>query len=81
MRVNVAEAQRAGGPISGALLVSFQPSAPSQVQLLSDRGTAPIRATMSTTWTRSCSYAAAMMPARRWFRGKNGRSLGWKPGG
>ena len=41
MRVNVPEAQPAGGPISGALLVSFQPSAPSQVQLLSDRGHRP----------------------------------------
>jgi hypothetical protein len=41
MRINVPEAQRAGGPISGALLVSFQPSARSQVQLLSDRGHRP----------------------------------------
>ena len=37
MGIHVPEAQSAGGPISGKLLVSFQPNAPSQVQLLSDR--------------------------------------------
>jgi hypothetical protein len=37
MRISVPEAQRAGRPISGKLLVKFQPNAPSQVQLLSDR--------------------------------------------
>jgi hypothetical protein len=41
MRVTVPEAQVAGRPISGRLLVSFQPNAPSQVQLLSDRGHRP----------------------------------------
>jgi hypothetical protein len=41
MRIAVPEAQRDGRPISGRLLVSFQPSAPSQVQLLSDRGHRP----------------------------------------
>jgi len=41
MRIKVAEARRDGGPVSGRLLVSFQPSAPSQVQLLSDRGHRP----------------------------------------
>ena len=41
MRIKVPDAQRAGGPVSGRLLVSFQPSAPSQVQLLSDRGHRP----------------------------------------
>src|SRR5579863_667821 len=38
MRITVPEAQEAGLPVSGRLLVSFQPNAPSQVQLLSDRG-------------------------------------------
>jgi hypothetical protein len=41
MRIKVPEAQREGGPVSGRLLVSFQPSAPSQVQLLSDRAHRP----------------------------------------
>jgi hypothetical protein len=41
MRIKVPDAQRAGGPLSGRLLVGFQPSAPSQVQLLSDRGHRP----------------------------------------
>ena len=38
MRIKVPEARQGGGAVSGRLLVSFQPSAPSQVQLLSDRG-------------------------------------------
>ena len=37
MRVMVPEAQTAGRPISGRLLVSFQPNAPTRVQRLSDR--------------------------------------------
>src|SRR5262249_52034416 len=37
MRIQVPEAQNAGHAVSGKLLVSFQPSAPTQVQLLSDR--------------------------------------------
>ena len=37
MRIHVLEARRAGLPISGKLLVKFQPNVPSQVQLLSDR--------------------------------------------
>jgi alpha/beta hydrolase family protein len=41
MRVSVPEAQRAGHPVTGRLLVSFQPNAPCQVQLLSDRGHRP----------------------------------------
>ncbi len=41
MRVKVPEAHEAGRPVSGRLLVSFQPGAPSQVQLLSDRGHRP----------------------------------------
>ncbi len=41
MRIKVPDAQQEGGPVSGRLLVSFQPSAPSQVQLLSDRGHRP----------------------------------------
>ena len=41
MRIQVPEAQQEGGPISGRLVVSFQPSAPSQVQLLSDRAHRP----------------------------------------
>jgi hypothetical protein len=41
MRVTVPEAQQAGRPVSGRLLVSFQPAAPSRVQLLSDRGHRP----------------------------------------
>jgi len=41
MRVTVPEAQAAGRPISGRLLVSFQPNSASQVQLLSDRGHRP----------------------------------------
>jgi hypothetical protein len=41
MRIKVPEAQQAGGSISGRLLVSFQPSTQSQVQLLSDRGHRP----------------------------------------
>jgi hypothetical protein len=41
MRIEVPGAQRDGRPISGRLLVSFQPNAPSQVQLLSDRAHRP----------------------------------------
>jgi hypothetical protein len=41
MRIKVPEAQQAGRPVSGRLLVSFQPNAPSQVQLLSNRGHRP----------------------------------------
>jgi hypothetical protein len=45
LRITVPEAQREGRPISGRLLVSFQPSAPSQVQLLSDRAHLPYPST------------------------------------
>src|SRR5437868_13890599 len=38
LRIAVREARQGGDPVSGRLLVSFQPNAPSQVQLLSDRG-------------------------------------------
>jgi hypothetical protein len=41
MRIKVPESQQGGGPVSGRLLVSFQPNAASQVQLLSDRGHRP----------------------------------------
>jgi hypothetical protein len=41
MRIAVPEAREGGDPVSGRLLVSFQPNAPSQVQLLSDRGHRP----------------------------------------
>ena len=41
MRISVPEALEDGRPISGRLLVSFQPSAPGQVQLLADRGHRP----------------------------------------
>jgi hypothetical protein len=41
MRVKVPEARQGNREISGRLLVSFQPSTPSQVQLLSDRGHRP----------------------------------------
>ena len=41
MRIKVPEAQIDGRPVSGRLLVGFQPSKPSQVQLLSDRGHRP----------------------------------------
>jgi hypothetical protein len=41
MRIAVPEAQIDGRPVSGRLLVGFQPSRPSQVQLLSDRGHRP----------------------------------------
>jgi Alpha/beta hydrolase domain len=41
MRSKVPEARQDGGPVSGRLLVSFQPSAPSRVQLLSDRAHRP----------------------------------------
>jgi hypothetical protein len=37
MRIRVPQAQRAGLPISGKVMVKFQPNAPSRVQLLSDR--------------------------------------------
>jgi len=37
MRIHVPEAQSADGPLSGKLLVKFQPHAPSQVQRLADR--------------------------------------------
>jgi hypothetical protein len=37
MRISVPEARSAEGPISGKILVKFQPNTPSQVQLLSDR--------------------------------------------
>ncbi len=41
MRIKVPEAQLDGRPVSGRLLVGFQPSRPSQVQLLSDRAHRP----------------------------------------
>jgi hypothetical protein len=41
MRIKVPEAQIDGRPVSGRLLFGFQPSKPSQVQLLSDRGHRP----------------------------------------
>ena len=41
MRIKVPEAQIDGHPVSGRLLVGFQPSKPSRVQLLSDRGHRP----------------------------------------
>ena len=41
MRITVPEAQREGHPVSGRLLVSFQPGAASRVQLLSDRAHRP----------------------------------------
>ncbi len=41
MRIQVPQAGWEGGPVSGRLLVSFQPGASSQVQLLSDRGHRP----------------------------------------
>ena len=41
MRIKVPAAHRADQPVSGRLLVSFQPGAPSRVQLLSDRGHRP----------------------------------------
>jgi hypothetical protein len=41
MRIDVPEARRDGRPVSGRLLVSVQPNAPSRVQLLSDRGHRP----------------------------------------
>jgi hypothetical protein len=80
MRIKVPDAQRAGTPVSGRLLVSFQPGATSQVQLLSTGATAPILATISTTRTQLCSCATATMLARGWSRGKSGRSPGWRPG-
>jgi Alpha/beta hydrolase domain len=45
MRIRVPEARSADGPISGKILVKFQPNAPSQVQLLSDRLHRPYPAT------------------------------------
>ena len=41
MRIKVPEAHIDGRPVSGRLLVGFQPSKPSRVQLLSDRGHRP----------------------------------------
>jgi Alpha/beta hydrolase domain len=41
MRIEVPEARQDGSPISGRLMVSFQPNAPSPVQLLSDRAHRP----------------------------------------
>lgn len=41
MRIKVPEARIDGRPVSGRLLVGFQPSKPGQVQLLSDRGHRP----------------------------------------
>jgi hypothetical protein len=41
MRIAVPPALRDGKPVSGRLLVSFQPNMPSRVQLLSDRGHRP----------------------------------------
>jgi hypothetical protein len=41
MRIQVPPALRDGQPVSGRLLVSFQPNAPSRVALLSDRGHRP----------------------------------------
>jgi hypothetical protein len=41
MRIKVPEAKIDGLPVSGRLLVGFQPSKPSRVQQLSDRGHRP----------------------------------------
>src|SRR5712671_2110614 len=41
MRIKVPEAQIDGRPVSGRVMVGFQPSKPIQVQLLSDRGHRP----------------------------------------
>src|SRR5260370_17207631 len=57
MRITVPEAQRAGRPVSGRLLVSFQPNAPSDLQLLSDGATAPIPPPIPTTPPRPSSSA------------------------
>jgi len=83
MRIQVPGAQRDGRPISGRLLVSFQPGAPSRVQLLSDRAHRPYpsRATMWATRARSSWCATARMLRRAPSPGKSGRSLGSKRGG
>jgi hypothetical protein len=41
MRVTVPDAEQNDAPVSGRLLVSFQPGAPSQVQLIADRAHRP----------------------------------------
>ena len=65
MRIHVPEARRAGLPISGKLLVKFQPNVPSQVQLLSDRLHRPIRPTTSTVLTRCFRFMMPMMSRPR----------------
>ena len=79
MRITVPQAQQEGHPISGRLLVSFQPGAPSQMQLLADRMHAPTRATIRATRARSSWCATARMRRRGRCRGKSGRSPGSKP--
>ena len=65
MRIQVPEARRAGGPVSGRLLVSFQPKRPSQVQLLSDRGHRPYPSNNLDDPDATLLVREAMMHPRR----------------
>jgi len=72
MRIKVPAAQTADGPISGKILVQFQPNAPSQVQLLSDRLHRPYPATNlhdpdATLLVRDTAEAPPqVMPRTQW---------------
>ena len=65
MRIRVPDAQSAGLPISGKILVKFQPSAPSQVQLLSDRLHRPYPTNnLDDSYAKLLVYDASDAPAR-----------------
>jgi hypothetical protein len=72
MRACVPEARSADGPISGKIMVRFQPSAPNQVQLLSDRLHRPYPATNlhdpdATLLTREADEAQPqVVPRAQW---------------
>ena len=78
MRIKVPEAQIDGRPVSGRLLVGFQPSKPSQVQLLSDRGHRPYPSTIWSTRTLCCWCATARKRGHRRSPATVGHSPGWR---
>src|SRR5690349_25118794 len=96
MRIKVPEAQIDGRPVSGRLLVGFQPSKPFQVQLLSDRGHRPYPSRLSakdgdplttnasaTIWTTRmlcCWCATATQRGHERSPAKGGHSPGWRRG-
>ena len=81
MRIKVPEARQDGQPVSGRLLVSFQPNTPSQVQLLSDRGHRPYPSSDLDDPDAILLVREGDERHRGRSRGRNGHSPGWKRGG